>query len=316
MKKWVITIVIIVVMIGGGSFFYVKNKHNTANATTAATQTTTVQKGNLTVKVSGSGTVASSSSKDVSAETGGTVDEVLVSEGDTVEKGDELVTFTDGSDPITAPNSGEVTSVDVSSGDKVQQGKTVAHITNYNKLQTTISVDETDINQVKEGQNAEITLSALDDQRFDGKVTDVAKEGTNSNGVSTFEVTLSITNPKNIKVGMSTEASITTNSVSNALYVPVDAVHINGSTKYVEVKNGGTIKQQTIKTGIHNDDYIQVTSGLSEGQEVVLPIVKNSSSSSSSAKEQQMRGGIMGGGMPGGGNSGGMGGNISKGGTQ
>lgn len=302
MKKWIITIVLIVVIIGGGSFFYVKSKQSSADASTTTIQTSSVQKGTLTVKVTGSGTVESSSSKDVEADGTATVDEVLVSKGDKVEKGDTLVTFTDGSDPITAPISGEITSLSVQSGDQVRENQAVAHIKNYNKLETTISVDETDINKVKEGQSAEITLSALDDKTFKGKVTDVAEEGTNNNGVSTFDVTISIENPKNIKVGMSTEATITTKTVKNAVYVPVDAVHTDGSSKYVYVKTDSGTTKQTIKTGINNDDDIQVTSGLSVGQEVVLPSVSNSSSSSSTSAKKgvMMNGGFSGGGMPGG----------------
>ncbi|AWP36130.1 efflux RND transporter periplasmic adaptor subunit [Heyndrickxia coagulans] len=304
MKKWIIVVILIIVVIGGGSLFYVKSRANSADASTKTVQTATVEKGTLSVKVTGSGTVESASSKDVEADKVATVEDVLVSSGDTVKKGDKLVTFEDGSDPITAPISGEITSLSVASGDQLRNGQVVAHIKNYNQLETTISVDETDINKVKEGQDANITLNALDDKTFNGKVTDVAEEGTNTNGVSTFKVTLSIGNPKNIKVGMSTEATITTKIVKNALYVPVDAVHTDGSTKYVYVKTDSGVAKTTIKTGAYNDDDIQVTSGLSEGQQVVLPNANSSSSSTGRGTQKGnmpgASGGFMGGGMPGG----------------
>ncbi|MCK7605522.1 hypothetical protein L3V64_003940 [Geobacillus stearothermophilus] len=57
----------------------------------------------LEVKVSGSGTVESVTSTDIQADGSKEVDEVLVSEGETVTKGEDLITFTDGSDPIEAP---------------------------------------------------------------------------------------------------------------------------------------------------------------------------------------------------------------------
>ncbi|MGG4038671.1 efflux RND transporter periplasmic adaptor subunit [Heyndrickxia ginsengihumi] len=318
MKKWLLIIVIFIVIIGGGSFFYIKHKQSSRQTFAQQTQTSTVQKGSLKVTVSGSGTVKSASSKDVTSDTMGTVDEVLVSKGDKVKKGDELVTFTDGSDPITAPNSGTVTSLNVESGDKVNQGKVVAHITNYSDLETTINVDELDINKVKKDQDATITLSAIEDKTFKGKVTDVAQEGTSTNGVSTFEVTVSIENPKDIKVGMTTEANIVTANKKNVVYVPVDAVHTNGTKKYVVVKNSdGSTSMQAVKVGINNDDNIEITSGLTVGQEIVLPTIKSSSSSSSTSGQGRYGGSGMGG-MSGGmqGFSGGMsGGGFRSGGA-
>ena len=58
-----------------------------------------------------------------------------------------------------------------------------------------------------------------------GKVTNVATIGTSTNGVSSFDVTVQITDPKSLKIGMSTEASISIESKENALYVPVEAVY-------------------------------------------------------------------------------------------
>lgn len=366
LKKWIIISVIIVV-IGGASAWFFLGKKDEIQGVAATVQTTTVQKGKLEVAVSGSGSVTAVTDQDVTAEnTVLIVDSVSVETGDTVDKGDTLVTFKNGA-VVTAPYDGEIQSVSVSSGSKASQGtillrmededeftspvtrgdsgessenlsggssltadtvsvkegdvvkagatlvtftdgsvlqtpvdgtitslsiasgdsvqlsEPVAHITNYSALQTTISVDELDVSKVKEGQEVEITASAFEDETWNGKVTNVATIGTSTNGVSSFDVTVQITDPKSLKIGMSTEASILIESKENVLYVPVEAVYTNGDEKYVIVPTSSdseASKQVTVKTGISNDANVEITSGLAEGDNVQIPRVQSNGNSS------------------------------------
>ena len=151
-------------------------------------------------------------------------------------------------------------------------------------------------------------MSAYPDTTFTGKVTEIAAEGTSSNGTSTFDVTIHIDQPKNLKVGMSTEASILTESKENALYVPVDGVYTNNNEKYVIVTSastdtssaGSTSQQKTVKTGISTDDYVELTEGVTAGETIQLPELATSSSTSN-RQGGMMQGGMgamTGGGMP------------------
>ncbi|PEL09948.1 efflux RND transporter periplasmic adaptor subunit [Bacillus sp. AFS017336] len=256
----------------------------------------------------------STSGNSSTGNTGGSslvADSVSVKEGDVVKAGATLVTFTDGS-ILQAPVSGTITSLDVKSGDSVQSSATVAHMTNYSSLETTISVDELDITKVKVGQSVKITASAFEGQTFDGTVLKVSNEGTSTNGVSTFDVTVKIKNPKSLKIGMSTEASISIQSKENALYVPVEAVYKNGNEKYVLVPtstddSNQSTKKVTVKTGITNDTNVEITSGLTEGEAVEIPSVQSRGNSSGGFMMQGggFQGGFSGGGFSGGGNFGG-----------
>ncbi|MEY8192871.1 efflux RND transporter periplasmic adaptor subunit [Peribacillus simplex] len=307
MKKWIMICMVLVLAIGGCAWFFMKDS---AEPVIAKSVTATVEKGDLEVQISGSGSVAAINSEDITSSVTGEVDEVLVEKNELVEKGDELITFTDGSDPITAPFDGTVTTMDVEEGDRVSSGEVLAHVTDYKKLKTTISVDELDVPSVKKGQTVEIKASAFEDETFTGEVTSVAKEGTYENGVSSFDVTIKIDKPGDIKIGMSTEVSILTNSVKDALYVPIEAVQMDGEEKYVNIQQSGTTEgtastKKAVETGISNDRYIEITSGLEEGQFVSLPIIINESSTGSGG--EGMRGGQGGemrmpsGGMPNGG---------------
>jgi multidrug efflux pump subunit AcrA (membrane-fusion protein) len=316
MKKWII-IIITVLIIGFAGYQWYSHNTSTQQATTQ-TRTASVQKGKLEVKVSGSGIVQPVTSEDIkSTIDNNAIDAVLVSAGETVTKGESLITFTDGSDPITAPADGMITSISVSAGQRVTIGQAVAHITNYSDLQTVVKVDELDVPKVKTGQTASITVSAYSDKTFTGTVTAVSNEGSTSNGVSTFDVTVHIDKPDNLKVGMSTEASILTDSKENALYVPVDAVHTANNEKYVIVMSAGsgdqtsTSQQVTVKTGLSNDENVEITEGVTEGQTVQLPQLTTSTSTSNNKQGGMMQGMGSMGGMPpsGGGASGGRSGN-------
>ncbi|MFJ7752689.1 efflux RND transporter periplasmic adaptor subunit [Peribacillus muralis] len=302
MRKWIMLSTVLVLAIGGSVWFFMKEK---AEPAVAKSVTAKVEKGDLEVQISGSGSVAAINSEDITSSATAEVDEVLVEKNELVEKGDELITFTDGSDPITAPFDGTVTTLDVEAGDRISGSDVVAHVTDYKKLKTTVSVDELDIPSVKKGQTVDIKVSAFEDEAFTGKVTTVAKEGTYENGVSSFDVTILIDKPRNIKIGMSTEVSILTNDAKDALYVPIEAVQMDGDKKYVNVQQAGATEDDSssktlVETGINNDRYIEITSGLEEGQEVSLPITISNESGTGSGFNG-MRGSQGGGGMPNGG---------------
>lgn len=326
MKK-LIWILVSVVVIGFVGFQYYKSKTVSSEAT-AQTRTAVVQQGKLEVKISGSGTVEPVTSEDIkSTDDNNEIDEVLVSAGDKVSEGDELITFTDDSDPITASVDGTITTVSVLEGERVTNGQVVAHLTDYKDLQTVVAVDELDITKIKKKQTVSLTVSAYPDTTYTGKVTEIAAEGTSANGTSTFDVTIHIDKPTNLKVGMSTEASILTQSKENALYVPVDGVYTNNNEKYVIVTaastdsssdaSAGTSQQKTVKTGISTDEYVELTEGVTVGETIQLPELATSSSSNSQGGMMRGNmggmGAMTGGGMPPGGT--GQGAQSGKGGN-
>lgn len=322
MKKWIFIIIGVLIIGFAGYYFFAAKSNNSNQQAMMQNRTATVQKGPFQVSVSGTGTVEPVTSEDItSTVSNNAISEVLVSAGESVTKGESLITFTDGSSPITAPAAGTITSISVSPGERVTIGQVVAHLTNYTDLKTVASIDELDIPNVKVGQTATIKVNAFPDQTFSGKVLDIANEGTSTNGVSTFNVDISIDNSKNLKVGMSTETSILTASIDNALYVPLEAVHTVNGEKYVILASNNSTQLEgqdqstnrvTVKTGLANDDYVEITQGLTEGQVVRLPNLAVSSSTTSSSNSKGMFGG-MGGGITGGMASGGTRGSFSGG---
>lgn len=141
-------------------------------------------------------------------------------------------------DPIVAPIDGTITAADVKAGDQVQARLTAFTLVNYNKLEVSISADELDITKIKVGQSANVSIEALSGQKITGKVTEISKDGTSSNGVATFPVIVTLDQTENVLPGMSADVDIVIQQKENALIVPVDAVESIGGRYFVRVPKG------------------------------------------------------------------------------
>ena len=219
---------------------------------------------------------------------------------------------------ITSPISGTIIEKDIKVGDTVGSSSSTAEtmcvINDLNYLEMTLDVDELDILDLAVGQKAEITADAIDDQTFEGIVTSISSAGTTTGGTTTYPVTIRIDDTGSLMPGMNATAVIDIASAEDALSIPSYAV-IRGNYVLVTKDSPSAVNADTsmnapdgyvyvkVTTGISDDDYIVVTSGLEEGDTIAYD---SASASRSSSDEQQM--GFSGGGMPGGGGPGGGGG--------
>lgn len=225
-------------------------------------------------------------------------------------------------EPLLAPIDGTITSIDVQEGQYVSENTTLGEMVNYEALEVSIEVDELDIGKLEIGQPATVTLDALEDQTIEGVVTEIGDEGTSTNGVSVFSVAVQLLSVENVKVGMSASAEITIETKEDVLMIPIEAIQQMGDSEVVflateeasdtegeETRSRGDVRE--VETGIYNESMIEIVSGLSEGEEVVIPTIVSTSNDT----EQEMGPGGMGG-FPGstGGFTGGGGGMRSGGG--
>lgn len=312
MKKWIISIAVIIVLIGGGTaaYSYYHSKTTETQAPQVQIQTAAAETGTIEVSVSGTGNISAINKEMITSEGNATVDEVLVAVGDTVAAGDELITFEDDKlDPITASFAGEVTTLNVAALDSVQMGAELIEVTDYSNLEMVVNIDELDIDKVQVGQSANIDVSALADSEFTGTVTSVAKEANSdsSSTIAKYEVNITINEPTGIKVGMTAEATITTEKKENIVTVPFAAVQKDDDGYYVLVPSedqttaktaendsttaddstSSTIKttKQSIEIGLQNATAVEVVKGITKGDTVVLPSLNSNSSSNSNNKQ-------------------------------
>lgn len=216
---------------------------------------------------------------------------------------------------ITAPIDGTVITKNTKVGDTLDTTNgqtTLAVIYDLSYLTFDMSLDELDVNQVEVGQTVEVTCDSLEDVgTIEGVVTKVSVAGTTSNGVTTYPVTVQIDNPpKDLLPGMNVDAVIVVDEATNVIAVPISAVQ-RGDTVYVKddsatntdgtMVNGSLLpdgwRAVEVETGLSDTNYIEILSGIEEGDIVYVPEVARDSSSED-GEMGMMPGGDMGGGMP------------------
>jgi HlyD family secretion protein/macrolide-specific efflux system membrane fusion protein len=147
-------------------------------------------------------------------------------------------------------------------------------IVNPNSLIFKAAVDESDISKVKAGQLAKIQLDAYEDQEFDSSVNYIAYTSSQSSTGTVFVVEFPLSNPDlNVfRIGMNGDVAITLAAKDNVLTVPYSATKERDNKFFVDVKNGPeTYQEKEIQVGLVSDDEVEVISGLSENDEVLIP---------------------------------------------
>lgn len=183
---------------------------------------------------------------------------------------------------ITSPIAGTVIEKNFKAGDKVDGAAsgTLAVIYDLSYLKLEVAVDELDIGKVEVGQQVEITADALEGQTFTGVVDTISISGNTVNGATSYPVTIILEDYGDLRPGMNVSAKIIGDEIPNALCIPVDAV---GRGNVVTVPGEGAmnadntavaditkLETREVTLGRNDDMYIEVTSGLEEGDIVLI----------------------------------------------
>jgi multidrug efflux pump subunit AcrA (membrane-fusion protein) len=231
---------------------------------------------------------------------------------------------------ITAPFDGFITQVNVSGGDEVYKGTVAMQIADPTKFKAGLLVSEMDIYDVKLGSEAQVTVSAVEGVSLPAEVTYISPTATVSSGVVNYDVTVevepldtireqeSVENTPSptatllpqdfeLKEGLSVVVSIVIQQASDVLLVPNRAITYQAGEAHVQVVAAdSTTEDRTIQTGISDYQNTEVTSGLTEGEKVIVP-QSTTTITSTTQQDQGAAGGMMipgiggGGGPPSGG---------------
>ncbi|MFA5413631.1 MAG: efflux RND transporter periplasmic adaptor subunit [Patescibacteria group bacterium] len=200
---------------------------------------------------------------------------------------------------VRAPFDGVITTVDVQKGDSVSSGTTIATIITKERV-AEISLNEVDAADVKVGQKATLTFDAVEELSITGEVAEVDALGTVTQGVVTYNTKIIFdTTDERVKPGMSVSASIITDIKQDVILVSSSAIKSSGEISYVEMPSetvaadsvgalGGVPlaslpRQQVVEIGLTDDSETEITSGLSEGDQIITRTISQISSSTSSS---------------------------------
>lgn len=217
-----------------------------------------------------------------------------------------LTIYRDGA--VLASQDGLITSVEYDEDTATSATETqILTLYPQKQMTVTISIDETDILSLKEGQEAQITVSSVSDDAFTGSVTSISKAADTSTGVTRYSAEVTLDREEGMLVGMTADVDVRIEGTENALIIPVDALHQNSASYYVYTGYDEAQKRYTGRTevtiGMQNDDDVEITSGLKEGDTVYYTEADSGGFGDFMVMPGGMNGG-MSGGMP----SGNMGG--------
>ena len=202
---------------------------------------------------------------------------------------------------IYSPLDGVITNLKVEVGERVlgsnfTQGTELMTVSDLNNIEAVVEVDENDVVLVSLGDTAEVKVDAIRDKTIKGIVTQIGNSaitkgfGTQEEVVN-FEVRIKLIElDDRLRPGMSCNTDISTETVENVLSVPIQSVTARTDVKEKDLEKGAisktsnskvepdeivfvvensTVKTVKVKTGISDDNYLEIKSGLKGGEEVV-----------------------------------------------
>ena len=175
----------------------------------------------------------------------------------------------------------------------------IMRIANLSSKQILAKVDETDIGNIQIGQAATFTVDTYSDKTFTARVTKISQtdvsnswdtktsssSSTSTASVIYYYVTLDVDDPENLlKPAMTARVEINTANRDGALVVPISTLKTDPNGSYVIVKNAdGTQENRYVETGIYSDEFVEILSGLEEGEDVVSTFTKKNTGTKSSS---------------------------------
>lgn len=184
---------------------------------------------------------------------------------------------------ITSPINGTVIEKNYKAGDNIDStagGGYMAVIYDLSRMTFDMNVSELDVSKLAVGQSVTFTSDALEGQTFTGHVDKININGTTISGSTNYPVTVVVDSGEGLYPGMNVSATILVEEEGEALAVPVEAVQ-RGNVVMVapaaalgkdgELADVTKLEERTVTLGRSNSEYIEVLSGISEGEVICIP---------------------------------------------
>ena len=296
----------VVLLIGG--FFYWKT--SSQNGDQPRFRALTVERGPISVTVLSTGNVTPQNRLEIKPPIAGRIERILVTEGQRVGK-DQTIAWMSSTEraalldaararggaelaqweelykptPLIAPLSGMIIARNIEPGQTVTASDAV--LVMADRLIVKAQVDETDIGQIHIGQTADLVLDAYPKMVIPARVDHIAYEAQTVNNVTIYEVdVLPEKVPTEMRSGMTANATFHVASKPSVLLLPTEALRTqDGDNRVLLAPPAGSSDRphsQSVETGLNNGKMVEITSGLNEGDHVLIPVVRIRRSTGSS----------------------------------
>jgi len=164
----------------------------------------------------------------------------------------------------------------VREGAAVRERQVLITIPDMKQMSVNVRIHESFIKKIKKGQRARITVDAFPDTVLKGEVTKVGVLPDSQNrwlnpDMKVYVTTVAVQDTEEwVKPGMSAKVEILVNRVEDCTYVPLQAVSPEADKQVCYVARAGTVEKREVQIGEFNDEFIQIKSGIREGEQVLL----------------------------------------------
>ena len=303
LRKIILTLIALLVIAGIGFYGYSALKQEY----TVAYDSYTASIGSISNALSFSGNLNLIDSASYTASSSGEVRSMYVSAGDNVQKGDKLVRLNNG-ETISADFDGRVNTVSVEQGDEVSAGDNLVQIADFTHMKVTLRVDEYDIADVAVGQACTVTATATE-KSFESEIASIDYISASGGNVAYYSAVCYVDVDEGVYPGMQVTVSIPQEEAENVVVLKMDALSFDQSNSaFVYMYNDqGVLEEVSVEVGVSNGNYVEIKSGLSEGDVVYVEAKAETTSAVSGLLSglfgsQQMNpptgGGMGGGNMP------------------
>lgn len=173
---------------------------------------------------------------------------------------------------VVSPRSGTVIELLVREGDGIGGNQPIARIASPSDLTVIADVDELDLPNVQRGAEARFRLDAFPATEVIGSVVSTAPQARQQGGATVFATEISFTPPDDLDIrpGMNADVTIVTAARDDVLLIPESALRTVGERSFVEVEINGDVEEREIELGYRGSGRVEVVSGLSDGERVVV----------------------------------------------
>ncbi|MEM7146029.1 MAG: HlyD family efflux transporter periplasmic adaptor subunit [Verrucomicrobiota bacterium] len=164
----------------------------------------------------------------------------------------------------------------ISEGVEVRYGQPIITIPDMTKMAVTVNIHESYVKKVDIGQPARVTVDAEPGKILTGEVAELAVLPDSANmrynpNLKVYPAAIHIDGTHDwLKPGMTAQVEIVVNEISDALHVPVQSIFVVNDEHFCFVKDGGRVERRPVEVGDFNDEFIEINSGLEEGELVFL----------------------------------------------
>ena len=264
-KKWIKWLILLLIAIAAVVGVSAQKGTKTASYTEVS-----AQKGDLTTYYNFDGLVYAAREQTLISNASGTVETVYVVQNQKVEKGDQIYRLA-GRGAVKADIDGEVTGLYIAEDDYITAGSVVVKITDMDRLEVRLDVDEYDVHAMTPGTPASIQVLASG-ASFDGTVSKLDKNGTAVGDLSYYTATVPMNSMEGVYPGMQISAKALRGHTEDAVLLHMSAIQFDEYNQpYVEVGSAQEPQRVNIEIGISDGVYCEILSGVAAGDTVLVP---------------------------------------------